>query len=79
MDSAEELRPFLSMPVGEFILDELEYRGWDRMHLASITQIPFNEIDLVINGQQKITYKIAKKLGKVFGQSAEYWMNLDRV
>jgi plasmid maintenance system antidote protein VapI len=78
MDSAEELRPFLSMPVGEFIKDELELRGWDRMHLASITQIPSNEIDLVINGQQKINYKIAKKLGEVFGQSAEFWLNLDR-
>ena len=66
-----------TFPVGEFILDELDAREWTQSNFAIIAGIPLNVLGGIINGKQNITPEIAKKLGKAFGTSAEYWINLD--
>lgn len=71
-----KLKPFINVPVGEFIKDELEYRGWNQEDLASMMETSLKTINQIIKGKQGITVQSAIKLGAVFGQSPEYWLNL---
>jgi len=78
-ESIRKLKPFINIPVGEFIKEELEYRGWNQDDLAIIMQTTPKTINQIINGKQGITVQTAIKLGKVFGQSPEYWLNLHNI
>lgn len=64
-------------PPGEFILEELEARGWSQTELADILSFARNIVNELISGKRTITPKIAKALAEAFGSSAQYWMNLD--
>lgn len=75
-ESAKRLKPFINIPVGEFIKDEMEYRGWNQEDLANIIGTTPKTVNQIINGKQGITVTTAIKLGETFGQSPEYWLNL---
>lgn len=64
-------------PPGEFILEELEERGWSQVELADILGRAPNVINELISGKRAITPETAKALGEAFGSSAQYWMNLE--
>ena len=44
--------------------------------LADGIDVPFQRINEIINGKRGITASTALRLGKFFGTSADYWMNL---
>ena len=69
-------KPFINIPVGEFIKDELEFRGWNQEDLAIIMETSLKTVNQIINGKQGVTVNTAIKLGEIFGQSPEYWLNL---
>lgn len=75
-ESAKKLKPFINIPVGEFIKDELEFRGWNQEDLANIMDTSLKTVNQIIKGKQGITVHTAIKLGTIFGQSPEYWLNL---
>jgi HTH-type transcriptional regulator / antitoxin HigA len=75
-ESAKRLKPFINIPVGEFIKDELEFRGWNQEDLANIMGTSQKTVNQIIKGKQGITVPTAIKLGTIFGQSPEYWLNL---
>jgi len=75
-ESAKRLKPFINIPVGEFIKDEMEYRGWNQEDLANIIGTTPKTVNQIINGKQGITVPTAIKFGTIFGQSTEYWLNL---
>ncbi|MCK4666609.1 ImmA/IrrE family metallo-endopeptidase [Candidatus Dependentiae bacterium] len=62
---------------GDFIKDELEYRGWTQGDLSLILMLDPKHVSLILNNKQHITFDVAQALGKIFGQSTEYWINLD--
>lgn len=64
-------------PPGEFILDELEERGWTQTNLAEITGRPDSAISSIIAGKKALTEEIAVELGSAFGTSPEFWLNLE--
>jgi HTH-type transcriptional regulator/antitoxin HigA len=64
-------------PPGEFILDELEARGWTQTNLAKITGRPLATINLIITGKKAITPETAVDFSGAFGTSAEFWLNLE--
>jgi len=64
-------------PPGEFILDELEERGWTQTSLAKITGRPDSTICSIISGKQAITEEIAVELASAFGTSPQFWLNLE--
>jgi HTH-type transcriptional regulator / antitoxin HigA len=64
-------------PPGEFILDELEERGWTQTNLAEITGRPDSTICSIIAGKKALTEEIAVELGSAFGTSPEFWLNLE--
>jgi HTH-type transcriptional regulator/antitoxin HigA len=64
-------------PPGEFILDELEERGWTQTNLARITGRPESTICSLILGKKTVTEEIAVELGSAFGTSPHFWLNLE--
>ena len=64
-------------PPGEFILDELEERGWTQTNLAQITGRAGSTINAIIKGKQTITPEIATEFASAFGTSPQFWLNLE--
>ncbi|MBN1589506.1 MAG: hypothetical protein JW888_08330 [Pirellulales bacterium] len=64
-------------PPGEYILDELQARGWTQDTLADILGRSAKFVSLLITGKKRIEPRTAKELGAAFGTSAELWMNLE--
>lgn len=69
--------PFLNIGPGEFIKEELEERNWKQEDLAAILGMSLKSVNKLIMNKQAITISTARLLAKVFGQSPQYWMNLD--
>lgn len=74
---AAKLKPFINIGPGDFIKEELEYRGWGQEDLAQILGLSLHTVSKLVNNKQSITIDIAKLLSKTFGQSPQYWLNLD--
>lgn len=64
-------------PPGEFLKEELEARGWSQVELAEILARPPRLISEIIAGKRAITPETAQGLSAAFGQSPQYWMNLE--
>ena len=62
---------------GEFLLEELEARGWTQIELAEILGRPTTLVNGIITGKRQITPDTAIQLGDALGTSAELWMNLE--
>ena len=73
----KELKPFVTIGLGETIKDELEERGWTQQDLSDITNMSPKNINHLLNNKISISTEIAKLLSKAFGQSANFWLNLD--
>jgi addiction module HigA family antidote len=62
---------------GEILVAEfLEPLNLTHTQLAELIKIPHNQINDIINNHRAISSDIAIRLGKVFGTSAEVWLNL---
>jgi len=55
------------------LLDELKLSQY---RLAKELGVPAMRVNLVVNGKRPITAELALRLGRYFGQSPRYWMNL---
>jgi HTH-type transcriptional regulator/antitoxin HigA len=73
----KEKKPFMNIGTGAFIQEELDERNWRQEDLAEILNMSLKSVNLLIKNKQAITVKTAKLLGKAFGQSPQYWLNLD--
>lgn len=61
---------------GEILADELEQLGVTPTELARLVNVPPNRITQIIHGRRSITGDTALRLGHWFGNSAEFWLNL---
>ena len=61
---------------GEILADELEETGITATELARQLRVPQNRISQIITGKRAITGDTALRLGHWFGNSAEFWLNL---
>ena len=68
---------FAPVTPGEMLKEEFlaEY-GLSQNQLAKAIGISPNRIAEVVNGRRRITADTALRLGLYFGNSAEFWMNL---
>ena len=55
------------------LLDELKI---SRYRLAQDLGVPAMRINHVVHGKRPVTAELALRLGRYFGQSPRYWMNL---
>lgn len=61
---------------GEILADELELLGLSIRRFAAHIGVPPNAVSAIINGQRSVSPQMAQRLGRAFGTSARYWMNL---
>ena len=69
--------PYINVGPGEFIKEEMEIRNWTNEDLSQVLGLNPKTISEILNDQQRITINTAKILSKAFGQSPQYWLNLD--
>jgi addiction module HigA family antidote len=62
---------------GEVLLEEfLEPMGISQYRLAKDTSVSARRINEIVHGTRSITADTALRLGRYFGTSAQFWLNL---
>jgi antitoxin HigA-1 len=61
---------------GEILADELTAIGITPTELARLIEVPTNRVTQIIHGRRSITGDTALRLGHWFGNSPEFWLNL---
>ncbi|MCJ7534776.1 MAG: HigA family addiction module antitoxin [Anaerolineales bacterium] len=62
---------------GEMLLEEfLKPMGLTQKDLADAIGVPYQRVNEIVNGRRGITPSTALRLAKFFGNSVEFWMNL---
>jgi addiction module HigA family antidote len=64
---------------GRFPRDELEALNLSARKFALRIHTPHNAVTGIMNGDRNITAQMAIRLGKAFGTTPEYWMNLQSI
>jgi len=63
---------------GEILSDELQEIGIASTALARQLRVPENRITQIVAGKRSITADTALRLGKWFGTTPEFWLNLQK-
>jgi antitoxin HigA-1 len=61
---------------GEILAEEIEEIGLTAKRLADLIQVPPNRLYQILAGKRNLTADTALRLGRYFGMSADFWMNL---
>ena len=61
---------------GEHLAEQLEELNMSAAELARQLGVPTNRITAIVNGQRAITGDSALRLGHFFGNSPQFWLNL---
>ena len=61
---------------GEFLREILEERHLSQAHFARVIGVAPMRISHVLKGTRPVTAELALLFGRVFGQSPQYWLNL---
>lgn len=61
---------------GRILKRELEARALSANKLALLLRVPSGRIVQILNGQRGISAETALRLSQYFGNSAQFWMNL---
>ena len=61
---------------GDFLSEALEGLGTSQANFARAIGVSPMRISHVINGTRPVTAELALLFGKAFGQSPQYWLNL---
>lgn len=64
---------------GEHLAEELNELGITAAELSRQIDVPVNRITGIIHGQRGITADTALRLGHWFGNSPQFWMNLQQL
>ena len=67
------------MHPGETLRDDLDALGMSAAELARRIEVPVNRITEILNGRRSITGDTALRLGRFFGTSGEFWLNLQKL
>jgi HTH-type transcriptional regulator / antitoxin HigA len=73
----EILEPAQVVAPGQVLKRELDGRGWSQKDLSRIIGRPVQAINEIAGGQKAITPETAIQLAAAFGQSAEFWLDLE--
>ncbi len=63
---------------GEILADELNELSLSGAELARLIDVPANRISQIVAGKRNITADTALRLGRYFGTSPDFWMNLQK-
>jgi len=68
----------IDLQTGQLLQLELDKRKISQGQLAEALNVSRQTVSAVINGHQRISKSLSKKLGVYFGNQEEYWRDLDR-
>jgi addiction module HigA family antidote len=68
----------LEVHPGEILREQMEELALSANALAAKLAVPANRISAIVRGSRGITADTALRLGRFFGQTPEFWMNLQR-
>ncbi len=64
---------------GEMLLEEfLKPMGISQKKLSEEILVPFQRVNELVNGKRGVTPSTALRLSKFFGNTADFWMNLQQ-
>ena len=61
---------------GRILRRELDARGLSANRLALALRLPASRITDILNGKRGVSPETALRLGRYFGNSARFWLNL---
>ena len=64
---------------GETLREDLEELGMSAAELARRIEVPVNRITEILDGRRAVTGDTALRLGRFFGTSGEFWLNLQKL
>ena len=64
---------------GETLREDLDALGMSAAELARRIEVPVNRITEILNGRCAVTGDTALRLGRFFGTSGEFWLNLQKL
>ncbi len=64
---------------GETLREDLDELGMSAAELAHQIEVSANHITEILNAQRSITGDTALRLGRQFGTSGEFWLNLQKL
>ena len=64
---------------GEHLAEQLTELGMSAAELGRQLKVPTNRITGILNGQRAISGDSALRLAHFFGNSAEFWLNLQKL
>ena len=64
---------------GETLREDLEALGMSAAELARRIEVPVNRITEILDGRRAVTGDTALRLGRFFGTSGEFWLNLQKL
>ena len=64
---------------GETLREDLEELGMSAAELARRIEVPVNRVTEILNGRRAVTGDTALRLGRFFGTSGEFWLNLQKL
>ena len=64
---------------GESLRDDLDALGMSATELAERIEVPVSRITEILNGRRGVTADTALRLGRFFGASGEFWLNLQKL
>ncbi|HEY7809765.1 MAG TPA: ImmA/IrrE family metallo-endopeptidase [Allosphingosinicella sp.] len=73
----KEFTPAEVFPPGEYLMDELEARGWTQAEFAEIIRRPARLVSEVVAGKRAITPETARDFSAALGTSAQFWLGLE--
>ena len=60
------------------LLEFLDPMGLTQRELADGIHVPYQRVNELVNGRRGITPSTALRLGKFFGMTPDFWMNLQQ-
>lgn len=64
---------------GETLREDLGAIGMSAAELARCIEVPVTRITEILNGRRAVTGDTALRLGRFFGTSGEFWLNLQKL
>ncbi len=64
---------------GETLREDLEALGMSAAELARRIEVPASRITGILNGRRPVTADTALRLGRFFGTSGEFWLNVQKI
>ena len=61
---------------GVYLKEMLDEVGLAQYRLAQDIGVPARRINYLVHGKRPVTAELALRLGRYFGQSPRYWLNL---